>query len=127
MATKNKYAYRSRISEDKLRQIVRLFAVDLDASQIAEVANLTRIIPLTDISLRSGKESPGTVRLNRLSAVRLRLMKAIWAHVGLEASKVGVREAKPSFSACLNAMGASTPKLYRLFKSRSPGHHQRPR
>ncbi len=40
MATKNKYAYRSRISEDKIRQIVRLFAVDLDASQIAEVTSL---------------------------------------------------------------------------------------
>ena len=42
MATKNKYAYRSRISEDKIRQIVRLFAVDLDASQIAEVTSLNR-------------------------------------------------------------------------------------
>ena len=42
MAVKNKYAYRSRISEDKIRQIVRLFAVDLDASQIAEVTSLNR-------------------------------------------------------------------------------------
>jgi len=28
---KNKYAIRSKISEAKIRQIVRLFAVDLDA------------------------------------------------------------------------------------------------
>ena len=39
---KNKYAYRSKISEDKIRQIVKLFAVDLDASQIAEVTSLNR-------------------------------------------------------------------------------------
>ena len=44
MAVKNKYAYRSRISEDKIRQIVRLFAVDLDASQIAEVTSINRNI-----------------------------------------------------------------------------------
>ena len=42
MAMKNKYAYRSKISEDKIRQIVKLFAVDLDASQIAEVTSLNR-------------------------------------------------------------------------------------
>ena len=39
---KNKYAYRSRISEAKIRQIVKLFAVDLDASQIAQVTGLNR-------------------------------------------------------------------------------------
>ena len=42
MATKNKNAYRSRISEDKIRKIVRLFAVDLEASQIAEITSLIR-------------------------------------------------------------------------------------
>jgi len=34
---KNKYAYRSRISEAKIRQIVKLFTVGLDVSQIAEI------------------------------------------------------------------------------------------
>ena len=33
---KNKYAKRSRISEVKVRQIVKLFAVDLNALQIAQ-------------------------------------------------------------------------------------------
>ena len=42
MAMKNKYAYRSKISEAKIRQIVRLFVVDLDASQIAAATNLNR-------------------------------------------------------------------------------------
>ena len=39
---KNKYANRSKISEAKIRQIIRLFCIDLDASQIAEVTVLNR-------------------------------------------------------------------------------------
>lgn len=39
---KNKYANRSRISEAKVRQIVKLFAVDLNALQIAEIAGVNR-------------------------------------------------------------------------------------
>ena len=42
MTMNNKYSYRSRISEAKIRQIVKLFAVDLDASQIAEIAGINR-------------------------------------------------------------------------------------
>lgn len=42
MAMKNKYAYRSRISEAKIRQLVRLFSVDLTASQIAELSGVNR-------------------------------------------------------------------------------------
>lgn len=36
----NKYVYRSTISEAKIRQIVKLFAVDLNASQLAEITDL---------------------------------------------------------------------------------------
>ena len=39
---KNKYANYSKISEAKVRQIVKLFAIDLDASQIAELTSLNR-------------------------------------------------------------------------------------
>jgi len=42
MTVKNKYAKRSRISEHKFRQIVRLFSVDLDATQIAKLTDLNR-------------------------------------------------------------------------------------
>lgn len=42
MAMKNKYAHHSKISEAKFRQLVRLFAFDLDASQIAKVTGLNR-------------------------------------------------------------------------------------
>ena len=42
MTIKNKYANRSKISEKKFRQIVRLFCLDLDALQIAGVTGLNR-------------------------------------------------------------------------------------
>ena len=40
MTTKNKYENRSKISEAKFRQLVKLFSVDLDAGQIAELISL---------------------------------------------------------------------------------------
>ena len=42
MTGKNKYAKRSRISEHQFRQIVRLFSVDLEATQIAKLTGLNR-------------------------------------------------------------------------------------
>ena len=42
LAMKNKYSSRSKISEAKIRQIVKLFALDLYALQIAEIACVNR-------------------------------------------------------------------------------------
>ena len=42
MTVKNKYANRSKISEKKIRQIVKLFSIDLDASQITKISGLNR-------------------------------------------------------------------------------------
>lgn len=42
MKRKNKYANRAKISEGKFRELVKLFAYDLDASQIAKVTGLNR-------------------------------------------------------------------------------------
>ena len=42
MTLKNKYANRSKISEAKIRQIVKLFTLDLDASQITKITDLNR-------------------------------------------------------------------------------------
>jgi transposase len=39
---KNKYARRSRISERKFRELIRYFAMDLDAGRIAALCNLNR-------------------------------------------------------------------------------------
>jgi transposase len=42
MTVKNKYTNRSKISEAKIRQLVKLFSLDLDASQIAAISGLNR-------------------------------------------------------------------------------------
>src|SRR3989337_310472 len=42
MTVKNSYVKCSRVSEPKFRQIVRLFAVDLEATQIAKITGLSR-------------------------------------------------------------------------------------
>jgi len=42
MAMKNRYAIRSRISEHQFRMIVRLFSLDLDATQITSLTGLNR-------------------------------------------------------------------------------------
>ena len=39
---KNKYVYRSRISEHKFREIVKLFSLDLEADQTANITGLSR-------------------------------------------------------------------------------------
>ena len=42
MTMRNKYVKRSRISEKKFRQLVKLFSLDLDAVQISELSHLNR-------------------------------------------------------------------------------------
>ena len=42
MTMKNKYIFRSKISEAKFRQIVKLFCIDLNATQISQVVELNR-------------------------------------------------------------------------------------
>ena len=42
MAPQNKYILRSKISEAKTRQLVRLFVIDLTATQLAQVTGLNR-------------------------------------------------------------------------------------
>ena len=42
MTVKNRYAKRSKISEAKFRQLIRYFAVDLDASKITQLIGLNR-------------------------------------------------------------------------------------
>lgn len=39
---KNKHAHRARVSEHQFRRLVRLFALDLDATHFAELNGLNR-------------------------------------------------------------------------------------
>lgn len=42
MTMKNRYAKNSKVSEAKIRELIRLFALNLDATQIAVVTGLNR-------------------------------------------------------------------------------------
>jgi len=42
MTAKNRYARRTKISEAKFRELVKIFSLELEATQIAELANLNR-------------------------------------------------------------------------------------
>ena len=42
MRVKNRYFVRSRISKNKFREIIRYFALDLNAAQMASLAGLNR-------------------------------------------------------------------------------------
>lgn len=42
MTVKNKYSNRAKISEKKIREIIKLFAIDLTASQITQITGLNR-------------------------------------------------------------------------------------
>jgi transposase len=42
MTMKNKYANRTKISEPKFRELLRLFSLNLEATQIAELTGLNR-------------------------------------------------------------------------------------
>ena len=38
----NRYVKRSRISEKKFREIIKMFSMDLDATQVSELTNISR-------------------------------------------------------------------------------------
>src|SRR4030042_610446 len=40
---KNRYSFRSRISEKKFRQLLKLFAMDLEATKIAQLTGISRV------------------------------------------------------------------------------------
>lgn len=112
MAMKNKYAHRSKISEAKTRQIVRLFAIDLDASQIAMVTNLNRntinryLAAFRErIACYCEAESPvsGEVEVDEsyFGARRVKGVRAV------------VLAAKPLFLVCSNVTDVSTPRSCR--------------
>ena len=71
---KNKYIVRSRISEKKFREILRYFALDLEAKKIAEICKISRPCVnriLREIRILIAKEC------EKISAVKSKSMKVI--------------------------------------------------
>ena len=123
---KNKYAKRSRISEAKVRQIVKLFAVDLNALQIAEIAGVNR-----------------NTAHRYLAAFRERIARfceaesPVQGEVEVDESYFGARRVKgvrglgAKENHCVRLIQARRSRLYRncpgLFKNHPPRDHPGPR
>jgi len=111
MTVKNKYANRSKISEGKFRQIVKLFSIDLNASQIAKISGLNRnTINRYLIGIRK-RIAEFCERQNIHFLEKLKLMKASLALVTSKVKGVVTLSEKQLYSASSNAMGASSMKL----------------
>ena len=111
MTVKNKYANRSKISEGKFRQIVKLFSIDLNASQIAKISGLNRnTINRYLIGIRM-RIAEFCERQNIHFLEKLKLMKASLALVTSKVKGVVTLSEKQLYSASSNAMGASSMKL----------------
>ena len=74
MTVKNKYANRSKISEKKICQIVKLFSIDLDAPMITKISGLNRN-NVTGIAQVSEKELPCSVKANGRAGENLRFSR----------------------------------------------------
>jgi hypothetical protein len=109
MAGKNRYYRRSKISEAKFRQVVRLFAMDVTATDTAELSGL---------SLRSTNTiyQRILVRMAQACAAQspyegeLQADKSTWAPIAFVASAGVEQEAKRSSLVCSSAVTASTPR-----------------
>jgi hypothetical protein len=113
MTVKYKQFVRAKISNKKFRQILRAFALDLTATQIAVLTNLNR------------NTSNRYLRLIRQSIARFCEQESPFSGVveldGLtleqnvpKANVVAERRIKQSFSVSTNAMEKSIPRLSRM-------------
>ena len=70
----NKYIHRSRISEAKFREVVRLFSLDIEASKIAKISKLNHntVNRIFSISAASFTGSVQPIRGTSGSAITIR-------------------------------------------------------
>jgi hypothetical protein len=108
MAKINKYANRSKISKAKLRQFLKLFSFDLDASQIAMMTGLNRNT-VKQVSQPCANESLSTVSDKPQFSEKSKLMKVTSGHVESRDSEVVAQAVKPLFL----HLQAPRPSIYR--------------
>lgn len=120
---KNRHAIRSRISEVKFRQLVRMFALDHEATQITILTGLNRNTINRYLRDIPASALPDAVKHSRPFPVRLTSMYRISA---LTASRANVVEVR-SVSFCLRDLQTHWACVCRdcpgLPEKHAPGHH----
>ena len=113
MTRRNKYVKRSRISERKFRQLVKLFSLVLDAVLISVLSHLNRNTVNRYLAAMRTR-IVDFANLNHLLKVKSKLMKVISELKGLKENEDGVRVVKQLYLESLNAMGRYIQKLYQM-------------
>lgn len=106
MTLSSKQFVRARISRAKFRQLLRLFALDLTATQIAELSRLNR--NAVNRYLRLIRQSVAQYCARRLSVAMSSWMSLTSALAESGASADAEHEAKPSSSASISVTVVST-------------------
>ena len=79
---KNKYIYRSRISEKKFREILKYFAQDIEATKIANLTGISRISVnkiLKNIRILMASECEKISKFSgEISSSQARLEASLW-------------------------------------------------
>ena len=79
---KNKYIYRSRISEKKFREILKYFAQDIEATKIANLTGISRISVnkiLKNIRISMASECEKISKFSgEISSSHTRLEASLW-------------------------------------------------
>ena len=99
MVVKNKYVKRSHISEQKFRQIVKLFAEDLNATQISNLTGISR--PTINKYLQA---------IRRRIAEYCELNSPLTGEIEVDESYFGARRVKGK-----RGRGALVKRLYSVF------------
>ena len=107
---KNKYAKRSRISEGKVRELVRYFAADLTALQAATLSGLNRNTVNRLYRAACGNTSWLPARPSVRCSGSSRSTRASSGHAGSRAGAGVAPTARPSSSASSSVTAKSTPR-----------------
>src|SRR4051812_12871565 len=127
MERPNPFYRRSRISAKKFRQLLRLFALDLTATDAAQLTGLTRKTVTTIFLKIRERIAEECERESPLSSGEVEVDESYFGARRVRGKRGRERAARLSFSASSSARGASTRRSCRTQKGHLTGDYSRPR
>lgn len=112
MKAKSRYANRSKISEKKFRELIRLFSLDVEAAKIAQMIGLNRNTVNRYLNELRVKIARSFAKKNLRLEVKWRWMRVTLDPEGFGGSEDAGRMGRRSCLASLNAMERCTRRLH---------------